>query len=904
VRVCAQYSGCNEFFVVQQWKAAAGCCAPKGVLLAPFVSPVFRLKAKCMQTEIERLRREFREGRSELFKSLNWSSPSRELLEAHSSLIDQLLKEIYEISCRAADLKARRTRHSGLAIVATGGYGRRELNPYSDIDVAFIPSEEEDPWVEAVVHTAFKLVMDSFLSLRDVHVGYAFRPIADASSWDVATKTALLDLRYICGDRVMADRLQERIREVLSPLDLMLEAASAKSPKQSRSMYLVEPSIKEGPGSLRDLHRARWIFKLLYGVDDSSLESALRDRAGISDRQISEVREAADWFWRVRTWLHLSAGKLSDVLIINYQDRIAGELGGCGSQEWLSKHLAHSETLARFRESAVRTLLQGPFHAAGVRLEFGSFRLQDSSSGTDAVKMLHLSQLYAIPVSLKTQKLLGDARDSALEVCEPSADEMWALHQILGQSRGASATLRALAEYGILDRFVPGYSEVMRFVPPDPAHRFTVGEHSLRMIEHLEDLSAGGAAESQRFTELLRQCSHFDMLVLSCLLHDAGKLVPGNDHSETSADLAKSVAARLNLAPEKRELLDILVRHHLLLVRTARLHDLKSANVIRKVAERVPSLEALQHLYVFTFVDTSAVGEKNWTSMDFRDLEDLYEKMQDFYAGEGADASEGGPREDKSVLVRKKLVALRTAKNEAAVQRHCDAMPAGYILNTPLEEIAFHLQLLERLEAERVVLDVYNRPGDDYTELTLCTYDDPQPGMLSKITGVLYGCNADIHKAQAFTMVKEHPVVLDTLWVRSNGMQISEGRARKIQSAMKEVLAGSVSIGQFLKKAGKTPPEGIVLDTIDLRNDLSEEHTVVHIIAGDLQGLLYLMTRGLSRCGLDIHSAKIATWNTRAENNFYVTAAQGGQIPDSELPSWTDRLSCVLRASEFSNPAR
>lgn len=283
--------------------------------------------------------------------------------------------------------------------------------------------------------------------------------------------------------------------------------------------------------------------------------------------------------------------------------------------------------------------------------------------------------------------------------------------------------------------------------------------------------------------------------------------------------------------------------------------------------------------------------------MDFRDLEDLYQRMQGFFAAEGADAGSGEPREAKSALVRKKLVALKTSKNEAAVLKHCDAMPAGYVLNTPLEEIAFHLQLLERLELEPVVLDVYNRPGDDYTELTLCTYDDPRPGMLSKITGVLYGCNTDIHKAQAFTMRKERPVVLDTLWIRSNGLQIAENRARRIQSALKDVLAGSSSIEQFLQKAGKIPPEGIVLDSIDLHNDLSEEHTVVHIVAGDLQGLLYLMTRSLSRCGLHIHSAKIATWNARAENNFYVTTADGGQLPDQELPTWTDRLSRALTGS-------
>jgi [protein-PII] uridylyltransferase len=222
-------------------------------------------------------------------------------------------------------------------------------------------------------------------------------------------------------------------------------------------------------------------------------------------------------------------------------------------------------------------------------------------------------------------------------------------------------------------------------------------------------------------------------------------------------------------------------------------------------------------------------------------------------------------------------------------------MPAGYILNTPLGEMAFHLELLDRLESEKVVLDIYNQPGADYSELTICAFDDPSPGMLAKITGVLYGCDVDIHKAQAFTIGKQRPAVLDSLWIRCNGMQISEIKARRIQSALKDVLAGGKTMESWLAAAGKTPPSGIVVDGIDLRNDLSEEHTVVHIVAHDLKGLLYWMTSCLSRCGLDIHSAKIATWNARAENNFYVTAIAGGPIPDEDLSVWTDRLIRELR---------
>jgi [protein-PII] uridylyltransferase len=844
-----------------------------------------------MQKETERLRLKFHEGRLKLFSNVAWTSSCHDLLETHSSFIDGLLGEIFEISCRAADKKAVRSVHSGLAIVATGGYGRKELNPYSDIDIALIPSEEEDPWVEALVHTAFKLIMDVFLSLREVRVGYSFRPIAEASAWDINTKTALLDLRHICGDKSLADKLALRIREVLSPLDLMLESRSAGN---HNALYSVEPNLKNGRGSLRDLHRARWIFKLL-AVDNEALSPSFENRAGISKSQIDEINMASDWFWRARTWLHLAAGRLSDVLITNYQDRIAQELNSCSAQEWLSQHYAHSEKLAGFHDMAVRALMKGPLMAQGVLLENGYLHLQDSSPNkTAATNMFLVAQRYAIPVSLTDLNQLNESYKNALEIKDPSDEEIWAFNQALGETRGVAAFLRALSKLGILDRFAPNYSELMRFAPPDPAHRYTVGEHSMRMVEHLERLRNGVNPEEREFADLIGQCAHFDMLCLAALLHDAGKLRPGADHCSAGADLAKAVAIKLNLAPEKREILDVLIRQHLLLVRTARLHDLKSVNVIQKVAEQAASLDALRHLYVFTYVDTHAVSERNLTSMDLRDLEDLYKRMQDYFTSRSEEASGVNIEEHQNVLIRKKLAALQ-AKNETAVLKHCDAMPAGYVLNTPLGEIAFHLELLDRLESEPVVFDVYNRPGDDYSELNVCAYDDPMPGMLAKITGVFYGSDVDIHKAQAYTIEKTKPVVLDTVWIRSNGMQISENKARKIQSALKDVLTGGITVERFLEKSGKTPPNGIVLDAIDLRNDLSEEHTVIHIVAHDLQGLLYLMTRCLSHCGLDIHSAKIATWNARAENNFYVTSMAGGQIPDADLPAWTDRLARALR---------
>ncbi len=846
-----------------------------------------------MQHEIGRLRREFRDGRAKLFPAEARIIPCDALLENHVALVDRLIKEIYVASCRFADRETTRAQHSSLAIVATGGYGRRELSPFSDIDIAFVPSEEDDPWVEAVVHMAFKLVMDVFLSFREIRVGYSYRPLSEARTWDLSTKTALLDARHLCGDRGLSEQMQNDIRTVLSPLDFILEyRAEDKARGYEMPLYAVEPHLKQGSGSLRDLHRARWIYKLLLRVEDVGLMTTLRQKGYLSSRSADEIRSATEWFWSARNWLHLLTGKRSDVLIVDYQDRIASELGRCSAQQWLSRHFAHAETLALFRETAIRRVLDGPLDLGGVRLENGC--LHRDGIGTSAAKLVLLGQRYSIPISVKDASDLTENRGDAARVQSPSPEDVSAFMEVLNEKRNIAGTLWFMARMGLLDRFVHGFSDLMRLVPPDAAHSYTVGGHSLRLIERLERLHAGADSDEQRFSELLAQCEHFDMLCLAALLHDTGKAIPSGDHSESAMPGTRGAADRLNLPPQKRQILTTLVRHHLLLVRTARLQDLKSQAVIQAVADKCATVEILKHLYVFTYVDTRAVTEKSWTSLDYRDLEELYAKVQDVLSGKSQEAPVGAAVEDRIGQIRRKLAASNGPHGEQDVIRHCDAMPASYVLNTPLDEIAFHLQLLERLASEKVVLDVYNRPGDDYSELTVCTYDDPQPGLLAKITGVLFGCNADIQRAQVFTMSGERPVVLDMLWIRAMGMQVSENRAARIRKALTDVLTGTQTVEQFLRTLGKQAPPGIVLESLELRNDLSEEHTVVHVVAPDSQGLLYGMTRALSRCGLHIHTAKVATWNTRAENNFYVTSLTGGQILDKDLSLWKQNLAHQL----------
>jgi [protein-PII] uridylyltransferase len=187
-------------------------------------------------------------------------------------------------------------------------------------------------------------------------------------------------------------------------------------------------------------------------------------------------------------------------------------------------------------------------------------------------------------------------------------------------------------------------------------------------------------------------------------------------------------------------------------------------------------------------------------------------------------------------------------------------------------------------------VEVLTEPDSGFTEVVVCALDDPQPGMLSKIAGALFACDADIRTARVFTLPGEPTLVLDTLWVTTDGRPLSDGRARRVQEAILAVLTGTEPLEVLLRRNNKPVIVPVQVRSITLRNDLSETHTVIHIVARDRKGLLYRLTREIAALGLDIQTAKIVTWRETAEDAFYVVRKGAGKVPDDLLDSLTRQL--------------
>jgi [protein-PII] uridylyltransferase len=449
---------------------------------------------------------------------------------------------------------------------------------------------------------------------------------------------------------------------------------------------------------------------------------------------------------------------------------------------------------------------------------------------------------------------------------------------------------------GILQRLIPELGEAYRRVPYDPIHRHTIGHHSLRVVQALERLREGIEVPSGRgsgyfspspregggeFLRIWNDVENPEALYLAGLLHDIGKLDPTPGHEETGAVVARDIAVRLGMDPAGLEKVAALVRHHLLMSRTSQLRDLTLDATIRDFVAAVPSLDLLNMLFLLTHADMEATGVLSPVKVRF--LEDLY------YRAERALSEQSPITTDDERLHRYRRRLSRQLSehhlSEERVQEHCEGMPVSYLLNTRPEQIAAHIRAVEALQNSGPVAEWGGEPGSPITTLTVCTYDDPQPGLLSRIAGVLYAHEISVHSAQVFTRATERDagpaIAIDTLWVDFHGRQVPPFKKMEVETDLLRVLRGQ-PVTELLAARHKQLPPAIAPTRVAFDNNLAEGHTVVDVEVPDQPGTLYRVTRTLAALGWVIHSARISTQGDRARDAFYITDPTGAKIEADE----------------------
>jgi [protein-PII] uridylyltransferase len=849
-------------------------------------------------------------GRKALLAADPAEQPGTPYMHRNADFVDGVLRSLYQLALSRAKLSHGDCFQQGVteaALVATGGYGRRELAPFSDIDLAFVPSHEDNPFVDALINNAFRLVVEVLMDATDLEVGYAFRPLADLPALDHQTKTSLLDARLVVGSRKLFERLKSELAAQIDVVAYLQDKAREQLEAGRRaeaSVYSVQPDIKRGPGGLRDIQAAIWMAQVRYGTSSRGevLERLVRDGV-VRSSECQMVRDSEEYLRKVRTWLHLHAQRKQDVLLPELQGAIGRAFGYrsghlTAGQLFMREHFRRAAHVRRFAAKVSRQLLWAQLPLAEDFMVLDG-RLQSSAprrlrvQPELAVFAYRLAQRYEIEFHPDLDRVIEECVPllSAGEPLSPAAAE--AFLEILGESLCEVRPLREMRDRGLLRRILPEAEEMMTFVPADPAHELTVGEHALRVLDRIATIGADTESGSL-VAEVLGEVSDREILALGALLHDVGKVRAGEDHALVGAEMAGPIADRLRLSESRKETLVRLVREHLTLPRASRLFDLADPATMRETAAAAGDRDTLKLLFVLSHADTQAVGAGSYTESDLELLEELYVRVNQFMAAAGDETDLASEVDQKRQEVSRRLAD--TSISSGAVARLCAALPPGYLLNTPLGTLAAHASFLDRLETEGPVIDVWDRPGAAYSELTLCVHDSPTPGLLSRLTGTLFADEVDIHSAQVFTLEGDRHIVLDTLWISHQGRQLSEARRGRVARDLREMLDGRITVSELLVRAGKPQALPARLHQLALSNELSDLHTVIRVTAGDVPGLLYWLTRSVSALGLDIHVAKITTWAGRAEDSFYVSDDRHRKLPDADLPEITAELRRLLES--------
>ncbi len=671
-------------------------------------------------------------------------------------------------------------------------------------------------------------------------------------------------------------------------------------------VYGVEPNVKEGAGCLRDIHNAEWIAAVNFRAGQSRVWPTLVEHGIVSEVDAAKMRVAREFLLSLRCELHILSGEPRDVLTTEKQETVASRLGYDGTDdvpavESLMRDLyQHCATARRISRKVILRCLDSEIPLGlGLVTRGRTLFISDSDAADrDTVLPLHvleLAQAYRLRISESLVEDIADFIERHPKPGDPAhAGRVFA--RLLTSPAGVADTVERLSELGVLAWLIPEFGPLMNLIPYDAAHDFTVGWHSLCVVRCLEALKIHDDPKLGDYRRVMGEISMPEVLYLAALLHDIGKQWPGGGHSETGADAAHRIADRLGWDTERRDKVVFLVRHHLAMAETSRLRDLTLDETVREFAKDVPDMDSLNMLYLLTYGDTNSVGEGVWTEVKGKFLSELYYRAEQVLAA----AEPRGILTPSVTNVTRHRERIRKQLGQQnlpvdVINEHTRNLPAQYLLNTPLEEIELHIAMVSRLRDTYVpIVDLNHEFGADFTEMAICAFDDPKPGLLAKITGVLYACDINVHVAQVFTRESSLRIAIDTLWVDYRGKPLSSSKKAEVQDYIRKVLLGKMTTEDLLKQR-KKPLKEQTIYTATINDTLSDRFSLLEVSAPDEKGVCYRLASAVSALGWNIHAARLSVWGSRARDAFYITDAKHNKVPAADV----ERLLKALPTASF-----
>jgi len=847
----------------------------------------------------------------------------RQTALARSFVLDVALERAFQHASHSASIPGADRRQDGCAIVATGGYGRSELAPFSDIDLLCLYSGSKLAEMKKTFENFLRLLWDAGLT-----VGHSFRTVGDCATAglnDPHLRTALVSTRLIAGNKAMHNSLRDalekdRRRHAESLIANICTELEIRYRKFGATVCLQEPNVKETAGGLRDYHTGIWLAYARHGY---CTLNELRAHELICEAEARRVMRAYDFLWRVRHSAHFLTHRKTERLALDMQTVLAKKLGYregkhlIPSERLMRDYYRHAHELRLFCETLLARVTDvapraprwqrrtsakcsvEPFLIRNGRLQFDGEADLFNQKPLTVFNAFALAQAARVPLGFRLRNLLTGSARGCGTIFRGSREVPESFFKLFRRHGRVGYVLRLMHDVGFLARVVPEFGRVSMLVQHDLYHHFTVDEHTLRSIETLDELHVSNDRHRSSLRAVFEEIKNPILLYLALLLHDVGKS-GGRGHIPRGAKLAERACRRLQLTEVETKKVVLLVRQHVAMAQLAQRRDLNEPRLIADFAAKLESLDTLNMLLLLTYADLNAVGPGVWSDWKANLLWDLYCRTRRHLTCAEL------PIDDAATLQQYKDDIARAASPPlllSQIERHLAFLPERYQRITAPAAVAMHLKMIESAGNTGCALRWNSASGS--TELVVCAPDRHR--LFADLAGTLAAHGIEILSAELNT--REDGIAIDQFMLRqaSTGKAIEERQYQKLDQALRRAVAGELAVEGLIerwqarnaprKRTNLVPARRRDLPQVVCDNDASPSATLVEVHAVDEPGLAYKIASALAGLDLEIVCARIATERSDALDVFYVTTSEGSKISEPTTTIIDQRIRLALSAT-------
>lgn len=839
-------------------------------------------------TDLLQIKKLFLSQRHKVFSELSKDSDSLEFSKNYTILVENTIREIYGKD------------KNNFAVLAAGSLSRREISPYSDIDLMIISENVEKDKNE--ITSLITKLYDAGIEVS--HTVREFSDILRFRDTDLHAFTQFFETRFIIGEINVyykwIDKLLNSIDEESTKnlLQKFIEDQKLRYEKFGDSPKLLEPNIKMSAGGLRDIQSIEWMFILDHKelinwqfeqTQTEALLKVLTENKFTTASEAENILSAYKHLLKIRHFLHLITKSKTDRFEFSHQQKLLEVFGipQNNLQKFMKEYFEAANIIYRFTKSAIKKysleyIIQVP-ESLAFELD-DDFVMKgrviyatnpDDLTFSDILRAFYYRGLHSAFFDDNLRRAISEkVRNQKFDLIESESSVFF--REILRLPKNVGETLYAMNELGVLGAFLPEFEELNGFMQPGVYHCYTADEHTLVTIRNLEKLSN----DDSHIGKIYRSVPDKEILFLAMIFHDIAKPINIAGHELLGAEIASSVMFRLGYEESEVDKVTFLVRNHLLMEQVAFRRNLNDPETLNNFVSKFSTTEELDLLYLVTYADLSAVNPAVWTTWKAELLFELYRKsramIEDKISGEELLYS-------NTYIVPKEISRHSELISESDVKEHLESLhdDIGYATHFSEKEIAKHI---EEISSGKDIAVMFKEFGD-YTNITIITKDFP--ALLSKLCGVLAINDVNIHDAKIFT--RKDGIVIDTFNVTDfrTHKKIDPAKYEKIEIDLTNALTGYLEVNKevsLLKSRWKRIEQKLFKRSgqVKVSFDNHERYTIIDVFSPDRLGFLYHITRKMSELGLVIHFAKISTKGDDIVDSFYVLNQRGQKISPSD----------------------